>query len=113
MKKLMIVLPALIALAGCGGSSEPVVNNTAEPALNAMTGEDDGNTMEAMGDGTLRLTFARALSKADLPCDGVTKAEKLPDDKGQPSWRVTCKNTKLYAITVTPDGTANIVARAD
>ena len=113
MKKLLIVMPALLAVAGCGGTSEPVANNVQEPVLNTVTGQDDSNTVEAMSDGTLRLTLARALSAADLPCDGVVKAEKIADMQGQPTWRATCKNGKPYAISVSPDGTANIVARTD
>lgn len=112
MRKLLIVSAAL-ALAGCGGSSEPANLVNEAPALNAVTGENDANTVEAMADGTLRLTLARALAAANLKCDGVVKAERMPDEKGVPAWRATCKNGKLYAIAVSPDGTANIVARTD
>lgn len=111
MRNLLIALSTL-ALAGCGSSPEPVTN-TQPPALNSVTGEDDSNTVEAMQDGTLRLTFARALADANLSCDGVVKAEKMPDQQGKPNWRVTCKNGKPYSITVSPDGTANIIGRND
>jgi PBP1b-binding outer membrane lipoprotein LpoB len=112
MRTLLILSGALV-LAGCGGSPEPVNIVNEAPVLNEVTGENDANTVEAMPDGTLRLTLARALAAADLKCDGLVEAERMADTKGTPTWRARCKNGKLYAISITPDGTANIISRTD
>ncbi len=109
---LMAAFGALL-LSGCG-DKEPQANAVPEANLtNAVTGENDADTVSAMNDGTRRLTFARALAAADLKCDGVVKAETIGEDRGVPLWRADCKNGQKYMLSVTPDGTVNIVSRSD
>lgn len=112
MRKFVLV--AALGLAACGPTEEPVVNTVpVENLTNAASGTSDADVVSKMDDGARRLTFARALTDADLPCDGVVKAEQVGTDRGLPLWRATCKNGTSYGITITPDGTANIIARRD
>lgn len=113
MRKIMVAAAlAALPLSACGPTPEPEANVVENP-VNAITGGNDASAVVEMSDGQRRLTFARAIVQLDLPCDGVTKAERLPDQGDLPLWRVTCKNGTAYAATVTPDGTVNLVSRRD
>lgn len=116
------VLPALaaLALAGCGTAPEPA--NTVEPANMDAEANATGNdaapanalaTVLAMPDRTRNVVFIRALLDAGIECQHVTSSERLPDQDGKPLWRVNCSDKTAHMISVTPDGTANIVSRND
>lgn len=120
---------AALALAGCGGpardgGNEVAANIAPEPAnaddveANAVGNELAPENVTArvltMSDRERNVVFVRALMDAGLPCDGVTGSERLPDIDGKPMWRATCKAPgDSHMITVTPDGTAQIVTRTD
>lgn len=118
---------AALALAGCtpgGNISASAPDNAAEEnaALDAganATGNEaaPGNvlaTVLAMPEQQRNVVFVRALIDAGLKCDGVTHSERLPDMDGKPLWRADCKGgNNSHMITITPDGTANIVSRTD
>lgn len=111
-KTMLAAALGALLLSGCSAAREPGANAAPEEnPVNAMTGGNDAAAVVGMNDGTRRLTFARALIKADLPCDGVVKAESVGEQNGLPMWRATCKNGTAYAMSVTPDGTVNILAR--
>lgn len=128
MSKL-IALPvlALVALAGCqqGGESQtPAANATeaAQPADegaeanvagNADAGENVTARVLAMGDRERNVVFIRAILDAGLKCDGVTASQRLEDRNGQPVWRAECGPGNAHVISITPDGTANIISRND
>ena len=121
MRTLMIV-PALAALlAGCGGPTEAqrneaVVNSAAEANAvgNAAASENVTARVVAMSDRERNVVFVRALMDAGLPCDGVTGSARVPDQDGKPVWRADCKAPgSSHLITITPDGTAQIVSRPD
>jgi hypothetical protein len=130
--RTLIILPALaaFALAGCGGSetasagNEATANVASEPAnaddveANAVGNELAPENVTArvltMNDRQRNVVFVRALMDAGLPCDGVIGSERLPDIDGRPMWRADCRPPGgSHMITVTPDGTAQIVTRAD
>ena len=101
-----------LLLAGCGSTSEPAANAVPEaPTVNSVSGKNDTDTVANMGDGLRRLTFARAIEKAELPCDGVVKAVVEPGRPGL--WRATCQGGGIYLISVSPDGTFNVTGRTD
>ncbi len=118
-----IVLPALmvLALAGCGGGEQQEANATAagnlEAEANAAGNEASGQNVTAavlaMSDRQRNVVFIRALMDADIACQGVASSERLPDLDGKPLWRATCTDKRAYMISITPDGTANIVSRTD
>ncbi|MES2445511.1 MAG: hypothetical protein V4574_22010 [Pseudomonadota bacterium] len=122
MTKAFFALAAL-ALAGCNPAA---VNNGAEPAnaveengvasadANATTPGNVLETVLAMPERQRNIVFVRALMDAGLKCEGVTHSERLPDMDGKPLWRADCKGgNNSHMITITPDGTANIVSRND
>jgi len=116
MTKAIWVCAALI-LAGCNPAAEQ--NATSEPANAAPENADadaTGNVLAAvlaMPERQQNIVFVRALMDADIKCDGVTHSERLPDMDGKPLWRANCKNGTSHMISITPDGTANIVSRTD
>jgi hypothetical protein len=68
----------------------------------------------AMPERQRNVVFVRAILDAGLKCEGVTASERLPDMDGKPLWRADCKGgNNSHMITITPDGTANIVSRTD
>jgi hypothetical protein len=125
---MRIVLPALAALALAGCQSEPAGNtaNTAtahEPgasddvAANEVANEQEtGNalaTVLGMSDRERNAVFIRAILDAGLTCETVTSSERIADKNGQPVWRANCGPRESHIISITPDGTANIVSRND
>lgn len=119
-----VVLPALaaLALAGCGPSAErnetadvSVANNATAEANATGNVAEGGNALErviAMSDRQRNVVFIRALMDAGIDCQSVNSSERLPDQDGKPLWRANCPNG-AHMISITPDGTANIVSRTD
>lgn len=104
---------AALMLSACGPTGEREAP-TPEPEANLVNEATGGNDLAAvleMTDAQRRMVFARALDDADIPCDGVVKAEQVTEQDGLPVWRATCKNGTAHAISITPDGTANIMSR--
>lgn len=122
-----LVLTALAAfsVAGCQPAADepPTPNVTVEPAnANDVEANAIGNdaapgnvlaTVLAMSDRERNVVFIRAILDAGLPCQGVKASTRLPDQDGQPLWRAECDGGASHMISITPDGTANIVSRTD
>lgn len=120
-----IVLPALatLALAGCGpggegsGANAVTAPNAAEAEANAVGNTAGGDNALAavlnMNDRQRNVVFIRALLDAGIECQSVTSSERLPDQDGKPLWRANCSDKRAHMISITPDGTANIVSRTD
>ncbi|TGX54240.1 hypothetical protein E5A73_09005 [Sphingomonas gei] len=113
---ILSVLGAL-ALAGCGSSGDAgganAVADEANATGNAAGGQNVTAAVIAMSDRQRNVVFIRALLDADIDCQGVTSSERLPDRDGKPLWRANCSNKTAHMISITPDGTANIVSRTD
>jgi hypothetical protein len=118
MTKALIACAAL-ALAAC----TPAADNNSAAASNAAPAAADNATgnaaapsnalaiVLAMPDKQRNIVFIRALLDADLKCENVESSERLPDQDGKPVWRANCKNGTSHMISITPDGTANIISR--
>jgi hypothetical protein len=118
MRQLSIVPAIALLLAGCGGAqpaNEVAANIAAEAnAAGNVVGENVTARVAAMSDRERNVVFVRALIDAGLPCDGVTGSARLPDQDGKPMWRADCKAPGgSHLLTVTPDGTVQIVSRSD
>lgn len=124
-----MILPALAAVALLGGCQSPGPENVTNITV---VDDDSGNDVVesnavgnaasdnvtakvlAMGDRERNVVFIRAILDAGLQCDGVKSSERLPDRDGKPLWRANCGGSGgSHMITITPDGTANIVSRTD
>jgi hypothetical protein len=118
MTKRML-LPALagLVLAGCqpGGEQNDAANAAAaEPAgANSASAGNVQARVIAMSDRQRNVVFIRALLDAGINCQEVTSSERLPDRDGKPLWRANCSGGTAHMISITPDGTANIVSRTD
>jgi hypothetical protein len=66
-----------------------------------------------MSDRQRNVVFIRALLDAGIECQSVDSSERLPDQDGKPLWRANCSDKRSHMISITPDGTANIVTRTD
>lgn len=120
-----IVLPALAALvlAGCGPSGEAGGGNAvtasgatdaeANAIANAAGGENATAAVLELNDRQRNVVFIRALLDAGIECQAVTSSVRLPDQDGKPLWRANCSDNRAHMISITPDGTANIVTRTD
>ena len=124
-KRIVLPVLAALALAGCGSAGEKngTLNEVAsEPAnseaeANAAGNEAaPGNALAAvltMNDRQRNVVFIRALLDAGIECQAVTSSVRLPDQDGKPLWRANCSDDRAHMISITPDGTANIVSRTD
>jgi hypothetical protein len=115
---MILPLAAAVFLAGCQGSDTGPANAATEPntAQAAGNGQAQGNaaaTVIAMSDRQRNVVFIRAMLDAGLPCQEVTGSTRMPDQNGNPMWRATCSDGASHMISITPDGTANIVSRTD
>lgn len=118
MTKALIACAAL-ALAACNPAADnnSAAASNAAPAAEANASENGAQPSNALAavlalpDKQRNIVFVRALLDADLKCEGVTSSDRLPDQEGHPVWRANCKNGTSHLITITPDGTANILSR--
>lgn len=115
--RLIVPLLAGLALTACDPAQEPA-GNAAFPAENVATNMADGTNATqavlAMNDRQRNVVFIRALMDAGIDCQSVDSSERLPDQDGKPLWRATCGGgAGAHMITISPDGTANIVSRSD
>ncbi len=107
MSKLMVpalaMLAPMLVLTACNSAPPPPPPQPKPPT---------GTTLKVLqlDDKTRNVVFMRALYDSNIPCENVTKSERVPDIAGAPYWRVYCKNNGVYLITVTTDGTANILS---
>lgn len=128
MRQLMIVPAFALLLAGCGGRApeaerndvttvnSDAATNDAEANVtgNAAASENVTARVVAMSDRERNVVFVRALMDAGIDCDGVASSDRLPDQDGKPLWRANCRAPGgSHMITITPDGTAQIVSRSD
>ncbi|WP_404337502.1 hypothetical protein AB2M62_02450 [Sphingomonas sp. MMS12-HWE2-04] len=125
MRALRIVpVLAAVLLAGCQASDdEPPANGTNAVPLNAAAetnaignvaeGENVTAKVLAMNDRQRNVVFIRAIMDAGLPCQQVVSSVRVPDQDGKPLWRANCDGGMAHMISITPDGTANIVSRTD
>lgn len=114
MKQLLWMGGAVLALAGCQEASEPAAPANASANLTAnASGEDIGQRVAALSERERNVVFIRAILDAKLPCQAVKTSQRLEDQDGRPLWRADCTGGGSHMITVTPDGTANIVSRSD
>ncbi|MBB5710723.1 hypothetical protein [Sphingomonas xinjiangensis] len=114
MKQYLWMAGAALALAGCQseGTQEPAANAVANVNVNS-SGEDVGARVAALPERQRNVVFIRAILDAKLPCQAVKTSQRLEDQDGRPLWRADCSGGGSHMITVTPDGTANIVSRSD
>lgn len=120
MRGMILVLGTALTLAACnhdemrnqGEAMEDAVENAA-----SNVSEDNATNYQAAVIALPReqrdIVFIRAISDAGLKCQSVTESTRLPDDKGTPVWRARCSNGGAHLISITKDGTANIITRAD
>ncbi|MES2988805.1 MAG: hypothetical protein V4808_12940 [Pseudomonadota bacterium] len=127
MRQLMIVPAFALLLAGCGGRAPEaernvtIVNSDAEATVATGNEAAPGNAIAAvmaLNDAQRNGVFYRAIEDAGLTCQKVSSSDRLPDMDGKPMWRANCggkiasANTS-HMITITPDGTAQIITRTD
>ncbi|QDX25599.1 hypothetical protein FPZ54_05925 [Sphingomonas suaedae] len=114
MRQMILVLATAGLLAGCGGG-QTASNVTANQAVE-NTVEDTTNYQAEVLALNLRAregVFLRAVRDAGLSCQSVTASERVEDRGGDPTWRATCDDRNPHLISITKDGTANIVSRTD
>ncbi len=126
--RTMTILVAALAAATTLSACQPTPDRNAAQAANAAdNGSDnalDNNSddsadnvsnataaVEALPEVQRNAVFLRAISDAGLPCQGVTKSERLADTAGKPTWRAECNDGTAHLIDVSPDGTAVVTSR--
>lgn len=123
MRQLMIVPALALLLAGCGGPEPEAERNDAtaidrDAEANVTGNEAAGNALATvlnLNDRQRNAVFYRALDDAGITCSGVDSSERMPDQDGRPVWRANCRGISGsgHLISITPEGTANIITRTD
>ncbi|WP_448661334.1 hypothetical protein ACG3SL_11830 [Sphingomonas sp. CJ20] len=116
--RLVLTAVAALMVAGCQPANEqtPANTTTTEPANIADNAQGEGNvlaTVLTMSDRERNVVFIRAIMDAGLPCQEVKASTRMPDQDGKPLWRADCVGGASHMISITPDGTANIITRTD
>lgn len=123
-KRIVLSALAALVLGGCGpagegggAANEATAVNGADAEANAVGNAAGGGNAAAavigMSDRQRNVVFIRALLDAGIDCQSVVSSERLPDQDGKPLWRANCSDKRAHMISITPDGTANIVSRTD
>ncbi|MFL9842644.1 hypothetical protein ABS767_16860 [Sphingomonas sp. ST-64] len=114
MRQMILVLATAGLLAGCGGG-QATNNVTANEAVENVVEDTTNYQAEvlALNPRAREGVFMRAVRDAGLSCQSVTASERVDDRNGDPTWRATCDNRDPHLISITKDGTANIVSRTD
>lgn len=117
MRLMTMLFPLALAACGEGGGNAGAPANTAESEANSVRNVVESSNAQsavlAMNDRQRNVVFIRALMDAGIDCQSVTSSTRLPDQDGQPLWRAECGGSGAHMISITPDGTANIVSRND
>jgi hypothetical protein len=117
MKRLsMLVAPLMLAACGGGGDTAAPANTAESEANSVRNVVESGNAQSAvlaMNDRQRNVVFIRALLDAGIDCQSVKSSTRMPDQDGAPLWRAECGGGVSHMISITPDGTANIVSRTD
>lgn len=106
---------AAMLLSACGGNAPQPAANEADNI--AVTNEADATNYQAeviaLPLPARQGVFLRAVRDAGLTCQQVTESEKLEDRNGNPTWRAICDGNNPHIISITRDGTANVLSRSD
>ncbi|MEG3179676.1 hypothetical protein [Sphingomonas sp. LT1P40] len=113
MRKTYLAMTAAMLLTACGGG-ESATNNSID---NVTAGNEADATnyqaeVIALAPGQQNGVFLRAVRDAGLECQEVRESERIDPVKGNPAWRIRCGKVP-HIISITKDGTANIVSRTD
>lgn len=113
MRKAIITVMAAALVSACGGG-EPGsdVADGNDAAANAVDMTNYQAEVIALPVGQQNGVFQRALQDAKFTCQQVTRAERYKPVNGNPAWRVWCGD-QPHIISITRDGTANILSRRD
>jgi uncharacterized lipoprotein NlpE involved in copper resistance len=119
MRIAMTMMAAGLVLAGCNNtapSNEAVAaaDNAADAATDNLVASDNYQaSVLALPIGQRNLVFIRAIQDAKLPCESVTDSIRVADQNGNPTWRAECGKNNAHLVSITKDGTANIISRSD
>lgn len=114
MQRILVAMGAATLLTACGGDPQP--GNSAVGNSDAGNAADATNYQAeviALPLAARQGVFLRAIRDAKFQCQNVTESEKLDPREGNPTWRATCDGRTPHIISITKDGTANIVSRSD
>lgn len=103
-----------LGLAACGGEP-PAAPNTSDDvvSVNAVDATNYQAEVAALPLPARQGVFLRAVRDAGLTCQEVTESQKIEDRAGNPTWRAICDGNSPHIISITRDGTAQILSRSD
>lgn len=118
LKTILAPAAAMLMLAGCQGDNrETVLNQSAESAATDNMAADNAEATNfaasvlELSDQQRNGVLMRAIYDSKLPCEAVTKSERLEDRNNLPMWRATCNSGEQYLVSVSADGTAEVMNR--
>ncbi len=97
-----LALPALLALAGCGGA------DTADQATAAAPRGDYVAKMQALNEKERNVALFRAIRDAGRSCQQVDRSVPTDPVAGKAAWVATCDDQSAWLITLDDSGTATV-----
>jgi hypothetical protein len=107
---LLATVATILILGGCNLDDSDITaatNSEAELQPTRNFQQEVLDLPEAQRNGV----FIRAIRDAGLPCQGVTESERI--DGALLTYRARCESGRDHIVTITSDGTAQIVTGPD
>jgi len=101
---------AIVALALASCQQSPETNVAQAPGVSDPVSNYTARVV-SLPDGQREMVFLRAIRDAGLDCQAITKADRIEDVGGKPTWRAQCSDGTAHLLQVAPDGTALIASR--
>ena len=117
MRKILAIA-ALAALGACQPEAQQNAADNTAAELKAIGNDAAGNGAEGnvqavvlgMSDKVRNGVLVRAIMDSQMPCDGVERSERLPDQQGAPAWKAYCRNGSTHIVIFTVDGIAKVLS---
>lgn len=114
--RVTLIAAAALALSACQPAAQQNAADNTAAELDAIGNDEGANTTNVqavvlgMSDKTRNGVLVRAIMDSEMPCDGVEKSERLPDQEGSPTWKAYCRNGTKHIVIFTKDGIAKVLS---
>jgi hypothetical protein len=118
MRIIFVAAAGALALTGCQPAAQQNAAENTAAELDAIgNGEGEANaaanvqaTVLGMSDKMRNGVLLRAIMDSEMPCDGVERADRLPDQEGSPTWKAYCRNGSKHIVIFQRDGIAKVLS---
>jgi hypothetical protein len=117
--RITLIAVGALALSACQPAAQQNAAENTAAELDAIGNDEGANASTnvqavvlGMSDKMRNGVLVRAIMDSEMPCDGVEKSERLPDQEGAPVWKAYCRNGSRHIVIFTKDGIAKVLSPA-